>query len=211
MSTASARMGLIPIKELNLDQEITAMATQTMGSVVRSAEGMMPRIGCPHGQMNAKRHLVAQMFTDAIFNQDIRTITQIISRVDGGLPTDKNIDEYQTLFGDCMNEVLSCTDGSQLQVRPSDTVMMALCKSIYDLAAQDIYFDAIKNKQKKPTPEKKQAKDAALRLVLERAGGRKTQTAAPKQESKTVLADWISEALPDGKDEETPVEQVKAV
>lgn len=175
-----------------------------MGQVVWNNEHGVPRV--ISGESNAKGHLVSQMYTDAVFNQDIRVIQTIINRIDGGLPKDTDLDSYQTLFGDCMNAVLEITDGTQLKVTPEDTVMMALCKSLYDIATADIYNEIKTDKHgnrwsRKITPstERKQARDSALRLVLERAGGRKTAIlAAADTREEVVVADWIQQALPGG-------------
>jgi hypothetical protein len=181
------------------------MAHLQMGQVVYRNEYDLPRVGNgPSTHQDAKAYLASQMFTDAVFNQDIRVIQTIINRIDGGLPKDTEIEGYQTLFGDCMNLVLDMDDSIKLKVMPEDTVMMALCKSLYDLATADIYHvmksDVHGNKWAKkvnPTTEKKQARDSAMRLVLERAGGRKT--AAPTRATgpgQVVVADWITAALP---------------
>jgi hypothetical protein len=176
-----------------------------MSQVVYRSEYGTPRItGVTGGLADALSHLTSQMYTDAVFNQDIRVIQTIINRIDGGLPKDTEVDEYQTLFGDCMNRVLSMTSGEQLKVLPDDTVMMALCKSLYDLATADIYHeiksDKYGNKWSKkinPSTERKQARDSALRLVLERSGGRKTAIPAPRADVVPVVeAGWIPGALP---------------
>jgi hypothetical protein len=181
------------------------MAHLRMSEVVYKSEHGVPRIGVETGGLaDARTHLASQMFTDAVFSQDIRVIQTIINRIDGGLPKDIDIDEYQTLFGDCMNEVLSMTSGHQLKVMPDDTVMMALCKSLYDIATTDIYHEVKNDKHGNawarkinPSTEKKQARDSAQRLVLERAGGRKTTPPASKQKLASVsVADWIKGALP---------------
>ena len=165
-------------------------------------EGLPPRLDFPNSDQNAQRFLVAQMYTDAVFNQDIRIIQTIINRIDGGLPKDIEIDDYQTLFGDSLQKVLSMTTAEQMKVVPEDTVMMALCKSLYDIATTDIYHEYKTTeegtrsfKKKKPSPEAKQARDTALRLILERTGGRRTLTQVGKELEEVKLADWIS-ALP---------------
>lgn len=180
------------------------MAHLQMSQVVYQNEYGVPRLG--GDSPNARGHLVSQMYTDAVFNQDIRVIQTIINRIDGGLPKDTEVHSYQTLFGDCMNDVLEMTQGSQLKVVPEDTVMMALCKSLYDIATTDIYHEIKSDKHgnrwsKKITPstERKQARDSALRLVLERAGGRKTAIlAAVDTREEVLVADWIQQALPGG-------------
>lgn len=143
--------------------------------------------------------LVSRMFTDAIFNQDIRTIQLIINRIDGSLPKDVDMDGYQTQFSDCFNEIMQMEHAEQIQLLPDDTVMMALCKSLYQLSVQDIYWDPKRKKQRKPSVEKKQERDSALRMVLERTGGRKTTPVQHKQIEQAEDADWIENlSLPSG-------------
>lgn len=176
------------------------MAHLEMKEVVYQNEFGAPRMGLPNSLTNAKQHLTAQMFTDAVFNQDIRVIQTIINRIDGGVPKDTELEQYQTLFGECMLEVLEMTGSNQLKVMPTDSVMLALCKSLYDLATQDIYHTITKDKdgkyvakKKNPTTEQKTARDLAMKMVLERAGGRKTQTEMRKERQQVSTADWIGE------------------
>lgn len=168
-----------------------------MSDVVMMSEGMRPRIGpdSHSGTASAATYLVCRLFTDAIFSEDIRAIQLIINRVDGGLPKDVEVNDYQTQFSDCLNRIMTVTDGSQLKVLPGDTVMMALCKALYALATQDIYWDASHGKMRRPSTDKKQERDAALRMVLERAGGRKTLVVSGQVKDEIQEADWIS-ALP---------------
>jgi hypothetical protein len=184
-----------------------------MGKVAYRSEYGTPRIGVDNGnRCDATTHLASQMFTDAVFNRDIRMIQMIITRIDGGLPKDTEVEEYQTLFGDCMNAVLGLGDGEKLKVLPTDTVMMALCKSLYDIAAEDIYHevkaDANGNRwarSRRPSTEAKKDRDAALRLITERAGGRKTAIPkTPELQDAVVSASWIPQSsLPQGADGET--------
>lgn len=186
------------------------MAHLPMAEVVHKNEYGLPRIGIGDTP-SAKAFLTSQMFTDAVFNQDIRVIQTIITRVDGGLPKDTDVDAFQTLFGDCMNQVLAMTSDLQLKVLPTDTVMMALCKSLFDIATTDIYHEIKSDdhgnkwaRRVNPSTEKKQARDSALRLVLERAGGRKSATPAiPLNLDKVDVADWIKRALSSGGDQAT--------
>lgn len=169
-----------------------------MSDVIIVAEGLDPRIGVPKtNEANAATYLVCRLFTDAVFNQDIRAIQLIINRIDGGLPKDTEVSNYKTEFGDCLTEVLNMTDGKGLTVKPDDTVMMALCKSLYDLSIQNIYWDARKCKKCKPSTEKKQERDAALRMILERTGGRKTLAEQPKEVETVEIAGWLSDLTND--------------
>lgn len=174
------------------------MANARMSDVVMMSEGMRPRIGPDsHSDHSAAMYLVCRLFTDAIFSEDIRAIQLIINRVDGGLPKDVEVNDYQTQFSDCLNRIMAVTDGSQLKVLPDDTVMMALCKALYALATQDIYWDADRGRMRRPSTEKKQERDAAMRMVLERTGGRKTLVVANRAIEDVEEADWIS-SLPSG-------------
>lgn len=175
------------------------MANARMSDVVMAAEGMRPSIGpdSHDGTASAATYLVCRLFTDAIFSEDIRAIQLIINRVDGGLPKDVEVDDYQTQFSDCLNAIMSITDGSQLQVLPEDTVMMALCKALYALATQDIYWDGERGRMRRPSTDKKQERDAAMRMVLERTGGRKTLVAIHDFHDEMEDADWIA-SLPSG-------------
>lgn len=172
------------------------MVSMTMGEVVVLSEGRLPRIGYPSAYKNGARRLVAQMFTDAVFNQDIRVIQSIINRIDGGLPLDYEVSDYQTLFGDALNDVLKLSDMEKAKVFPTDTLLTALCKSLYDLAGRDIYGEAGQRGNKRPSTEAKQERDAALRIVLERAGGRKTTPIVGKAVESVGVADWVKQALP---------------
>ena len=168
------------------------MAGRRLGDVVSVAEGNRWMIGSVPDQ-DAAEFLVCRLFTDAVFSQDIRAIQLIINRVDGGLPKDTELDDYRTLFGDCMNSVLAMSRADQLTVTPDDTVMLALCKSLYSIAVQDIYWDYEKKRKRRPTDTQKKERDAALRMVLERAGGRKTLESKPIDIEDVEIADWISE------------------
>lgn len=182
-----------------VDSLIARMANAKLGDVVMAAEGMRPGVGpdSHEGSENAAMYLVCRLFTDAIFSQDIRAIQLIINRVDGGLPKDTEVNDYQTQFSDCLNEVMKLDLKTQSKVLPSDTVMMGLCKSLYSLATQDIYWNYSTGKMRRPSVAEKQERDAALRMVLERTGGRKTLVVASKEKEQIEQADWLS-SLPSG-------------
>lgn len=175
-----------------VDESIARMASRKIGDVVSIAEGNRFMIGMTSG-MNAADFLVSRLFTDAVFSQDIRAIQLIINRIDGGLPKDTEIARYQTEFGDCLNKIMAMKSNEQTMVRPSDTVMMALCKSLYQIATQDIYWDYEKLKRKRPSDSVKKERDAALRMVLERTGGRKTLASIPQEREDVEIAGWIAE------------------
>lgn len=190
---------LIATKDLpqrkKLDSQIEAMAQASMGEVVLISEGAMPRLGYPNHEQKASEFLVARLFTDAVFNQDIRAIQTIVNRIDGGLPKDVDVDNYRTLFGDTLAQVMDMDNAERIKVRPDDTVMMALCKSLYTIAVQSIYVND-NGAPKRPTPEQKKERDAAMKLILDRVGGRKTHIEEHKEKEQVGLQSWIKNALP---------------
>lgn len=150
-------------------------------------------IGMNKTDQNAADFLVSRLFTDAVFSQDIRSIQLIINRIDGGLPKDTEVAYYRTEFGDCLNRIMNMTRQEQTMVVPEDTVMMALCKSLYQIATEDIYWDYEKLRKKHPSDTQKKERDAALRMVLERTGGRKTLAEITPEQEDVEIAPWIAE------------------
>lgn len=162
-----------------------------MDQVVSLSEnGCYKLIRFPQNE-NAAMFLISRLFTDAVFNNDIRAIQLIINRIDGGLPKDCEVANFQTQFGDCLNEVLNFSDSQMCKVYPSDSVMMALCKSLFVIATQDIYWDYERKRPCKPSTQRKQERDAAMRMILERVGGRKTLLAKQAETVSVSDADWI--------------------
>ena len=185
-------LSMIRKSDATVDESIARMANRRMGDVVAIAEGNRFMIGMVSGE-NAADFLVSRLFTDAVFSQDIRAIQLIINRIDGGLPKDTEVAQYQTEFGDCLNEIMAMTNNEQTMVRPDDTVMMALCKSLYQIATQDIYWDYEKLKRRRPSDSVKKERDAAMRMVLERTGGRKTLASIPVKKEEVKIAGWIAD------------------
>ncbi len=168
------------------------MANRRLSDVVMVADGTnKPGFFEPRKTETAADYLVCRMFTDAIFNEDIRTIQLIINRIDGGLPKDTEMALYRTQFADCFDEIMGMTSDAQMKLSPDDSVMMALCKALYALATQDIYWDAERGVPRKPSTDAKKDRDTALRMVLERTGGRKTLPMETKDPERIEEADWV--------------------
>ena len=186
------------VTKVSLDELIEQMAQRSIGDVVGLQEGTNRKMvfwGKDRGANTAAMFLVCRLFTDAIFNQDIRCIQTIINRVDGGLPKDSEVSMYRTSFADSVAELMEMTEADQLKVYPTDTVMMALAKSLYDIACEDIYWDEMEGKKKKPSDTKKQLRDNAMRMILERAGGRKTKVELVEDKEEIKLSGWVQKAL----------------
>lgn len=176
------------------------MVTLPLSEVVIRSEGGRMGIGpdSHNGTQNAASYLVCRLLTDAIFSQDIRAIQLIINRVDGGLPKDVEVSDYQTQFSDCLEELMRSTRSEQLSVRPEDSVMMGICKALFSLATQDIYWnERTGTMRRRPPTDLKQERDAAMRIILERLGGRKTLVVKKESRDSIETADWIA-SLPSG-------------
>ena len=187
----------IQISGGTVDEAISRMSNRLIKDVVCMSEGMtVDDIHYTIGMVGAKTaadYLVARLFTDAVFSDDIRSIQLIINRIDGGLPKDTEVAYYQTEFGDCLNAVMQMTSDQQVKIDPNDTVMMALCKNLYQMAVQDIYWNPTLGISRRPSEAQKKERDPALRMVLERTGGRKTLVDIQPEKEKVEIAGWIAE------------------
>ncbi len=184
-----------------LDDLIDLMGTMCIGDVVALQEGTNRKLIVwrnNQGYSTKAGWLVCRLYTDAIFNGDIRCIQTIINRVDGGLPKDTEVAMYRTSFADCLDELMEMPASMQTAVDPNDSVMMVLAKSLYDLAVEDIYWDNQEDKPRKPSDNKKMMRDTAMRMVLDRIGGRKTKVEIQEAEEEVDLAPWIKKALKEG-------------
>lgn len=184
---------------MTLDELIEKMAGMRLGDVVGIAENGRRHIWWfeSNGVNSSAQYMVARLYTDAIFNNDLRCIQTIINRIDGGLPKDTEVANFRTSFADAVDELLAMPTELQHKPQPDDTVMMVLAKSLYDIAVEDIYWDEEKERIKKPSDTKKQQRDNAMRMLLERAGGRKTKIEIKEEEDQVQLAPWIQKALGD--------------
>ena len=191
-TSGGSPLSMIPRNDATVDERIARLANERIGDVVAIAEGNRFMIGMTTGE-HAADYLVSRLYTDAIFSQDIRCIQLIINRIDGGLPKDTEVAMYQTEFGDCLNAIMEMQRNEQTMVSPDDTVMMALCKSLFQLATQDIYWDPEKLRNRHPSDTVKKERDAAMRMVLERTGGRKTLSSIPVEAEDVEIAPWIAQ------------------
>ena len=199
-TSSDAALMKVKARDSTVDKDIERMATRRLADVVQVSEfikedgrqGVRTVISLPRGESEyAADFLVCRMFTDAIFNEDIRTIQLIVNRIDGASVRDVDMDDYSTQFSDCFAEIMNMKSSEQIKLLPDDTVMMALCKSLYAMAVQDIYWDPVRQCKCRPSTDKKQERDAARKMVLERTGGRKTATMARKEHEEIEEADWV--------------------
>ena len=190
-------MSTSDMRGATIDEKIEELSHRRLGDVVRLSEGKVLHIGPDsRNAKNAAEYLVARLYTDAVFSCDIRAIQLIIDRIDGGLPKDVEIGLYRTQFSDCLNEILALPIDERMQPLPDDTVLMALGKALYCLAVQDIYWNERTQERRRRAPtDLKQERDAALRMILERTGGRRTLTSVGQVHEEIEEADWIN-ALP---------------
>lgn len=174
-----------------------------MRDAVVLTEGEPPRVSGPRYEENARWYLVSRMYTDAIFNDDIHMIQQIVNRIDGGVVPEELQSGIQTKFGDCLEQVLAMDEASRLKVTPDDTVLMALCKALYDKAAHSIYWDRKKKRPRKPASWEKAERDAAIKMIFERTQGRKSQRKLEERGVEAVASEWLGQLLPESSPDQT--------
>lgn len=183
-----------------VDDRIEVIARMKMKDVVIIKEGKYPRIDCRQYDTRLVSLFLSQLFTDAVFHDDIRAIKMIINRIDGGLPKDTQVSDYRTLFGDCLLEIMEMDDVTRLKPQPEESVMLNLCKALFIIATEDLHDIYIIKRGHKIIPKEAKAdQEAARKLILDRIGGRKTTILQDKAEEEVELAGWIQAALPEPK------------
>lgn len=135
----------------------------------------------------ARTYLAATMIFDAVFNANIDLVERIIERIDGTVPEAGSRDEYANLMGDALDDVLDLKHMDQIEIHPSDPVIIALAKITY--------FISIKEDNGNPMVRKD--KNKALEIITKRTGGRKVKPTKPLIESRYEDPDWMK-GLPDG-------------
>jgi hypothetical protein len=142
-------------------------------------------------RQTAGEYLVSRLFTDAIFNRDVRSVMNLVSRIDGAIVKDSDWDAYDTLFGEAIRELFDQTEPERLKVYPEDTVLTALAKALYDIAVEDIYSAAKRNGKSRPSTDLKNDRDAAMRMILDRAGGKRSAQPIKQAVLDILPAEWI--------------------
>jgi len=147
--------------------------------------------------LNARAYFVATLVTDAIFEQDIDSIKQIIERVDGTVPDEKERGGFANIFGDALEDVLDSEEQEQLTIRPDDKVIIALAKATVFIALSHPGKNFQMRKQK----------NDAVDMVFKRTGGRKTEPTRPMLETTYEDPDWMKLPGQDGGDSSIVVDE----
>ncbi len=155
-----------------------------LGSSLDTIDNMLYKraINCSLGEIvtrresseNVRSYLVDTMIIDAIMGLDIELIDKLVHRIDGSVPKEDSYDKYANLFGRALDLVLDMKVDEQVTISPTDNVLIAMAKAAVYVALTTPSNSVQKMKQK----------HAAIDMVLDRTGGRKT---APRMlESVTV-------------------------
>jgi len=144
---------------------------KTIGEVFRNRESAT----------NAKALFVSSLIFDAIFNCDIQSAKQVVSRIDGGVPDARKRGNYANIFGDALEDVLSYTNKEQLKIQPDDLVIIALAKVVVFVSMSDPGKNVQKRKDKQD----------AIQMILERTGGRKSEPVKQIASVNYVNPDWM--------------------
>lgn len=145
-----------------------------LGSSLDTIDNMLYRraTNCCLGEIVARRessenvrsYLVDTMIIDAVMGLDIELIDKLVHRIDGSVPKEDSYDQYANLFGRALDVVLDMRVDDQVTISPTDNVLIAMAK-----AAVYIAMTAPSN-----SVQKMKQKHAAIDMVLDRTGGRKT-------------------------------------
>lgn len=181
-------------EEVSLDATTARYALElTWGELIQLAERAP----------DAESWWVANKFIDGILCEDIRTIKQIVSRIDGTAPADIDIKKYQTAFGDALREVFAIQDEADLvNIYGNESVMIAIAKTVFKISSWRGKFNGKKFIQL--SSDKKAEKDQAVAMIYERIGGRKT-TPRKTDVAKFVSPDWMG--LPEGEKDAVSTEE----
>lgn len=125
---------------------------------------------------------------DAINELDVGAIEQIIKRVDGAVPDERDRDQYANLIGDALEDVLDQETIYELCVqRPTDPTIITLAKALYIISTRPCGKD----------PQKRRDRSKAMEIIFQRTGGRKNIPVKEIIEHRFVDADWMA-SLPSG-------------
>jgi len=177
---------------LDRDAVIKKISKTPLGKAVRLTEANHLEIVGPIKR--AVDALVMRMFVDAIFNYDVRAINSLATRMDGATVSDTKLEAFEQEFSRDIQAVLAQDDKEKLKVYPEDSLSMAMAKALFAIAIEDIYLHAHQSGGTKPTADTKNDRDLAQKIILERAGGKKSAKMITSDSVDIVPADWISHA-----------------
>jgi hypothetical protein len=134
---------------------------------------------------NFKEFFVSRLIADAIFARDIRIIKQLINRIDGASPKDTDKGLFKTRLSDVLDVILNYTDNKQLEIQPGDMPILAIGKVVAFLALQ--------SSKSLRTTEARNVKNAAVEIILDRCGGRKTTPLRGDLSVEYAEPEWLTE------------------
>ena len=130
-----------------------------------------------------------ELVFDALNELDVGAIEQIIKRVDGAVPDERERDKYANLIGDALEDVLDHQYIDEVYTQdPRDITVITLAKALYIIATRPCGND----------PQKRRDRAKAMEIIFQRTGGRKNIPVKEVTEHRFVDADWMA-GLPEGK------------
>lgn len=166
----------------SLDDYLTGLClTSTVGDIVRMREN----------SANMRALFCANLIFNAIFDNDIGAINQIVNRIDGAIPDKKNRDNYANLMGQAIEDVLDYPKAEQVCIYPDDWTIIGLAKRVIQTSCQEVGKNPIAKKER----------NQAAEMVLNRTGGRRSEPVREQHLIEYVQPDWMA-PLPCGESEE---------
>jgi len=144
---------------------------------------------------NLRDYTAYRMVALAMIEQDVDAIMQIIDRIDGPSPEDKDRDGCCNYFGSAIEDVLdlpaTVLDGQTvpvyLSIAPTDPAIVALAKVVIAWANAPVNESNI---------QKRKQRNLAQKVVLERCGGKRLEPVKQDQMSLVQPKKWIKLELP---------------
>ena len=166
---------------LSNDQMLAKLLLEkSIGQIIQQAEK----------STSPREFFLCILIRDAIMELDVGTIEQIIKRVDGTPPDERERDQYSNLVGDALDDIMSYDDLYQVGVyRPDDPTIIALAKALFIISVRRCGKD----------PQKRRDRAKAMEIIFQRTGGRKNRPTKQVTERRFVDPDWMA-PLPEGGD-----------
>lgn len=157
----------------SLDEYITGLCLdKTFNDIIKLRESAP----------NARAFYAATLIFNAVMEEDIGAIYEIIERIDGTVPTKQDREKYANLIGDALEDVMD-KNVAIVGFDFSDVVIIAIAKTILYVATMECGRN----------PNKKKDRQKANEIVLKRTGGRRSEPVKEAIAIEYVEPDWMYE------------------
>lgn len=136
---------------------------------------------------NARHYFAARLICNAVFEQDIDILNEIVKRIDGAVPDKDDRTLFANLLGDAIEDVLDRETADQMSLDPDDPTIIALAKVVVWMAVRSVGNNV----------QAKKDRHKAASIVLDRTGGKRSEPVRDVVKLDYVEPDWMK-GLPNG-------------